>query len=167
MRTKGKEKVTPQKRPVLTSKESFLSALSKMANVSLACEESGVSRQTAYRWRAENEEFSKNWNQALDDGIDMLEGIALKRARESSDTLMIFLLKAHKPQKYRERFEFNLKNDPEFKRTVNAFAEMLQTFVPKEFLPSAITRFAQLTGANFDTERHFGDANGNMGRSQV
>ena len=166
MTIKEDEKVTPKKGLPLTPREAFLSALSKTANVSLACEESGISRQTAYRWKDENKEFSKNWDQALDDGIDMLEGIALNRARKNSDTLMIFLLKAHRPQKYRERFDFNLKNDHEFKRTINAFAEMLQTFVPKEFLPSAITRFGQLIGANFDPETHFGAGNGTVARSQ-
>lgn len=117
MTKKMKEKVTRNRRLPLSPKEAFLSALSKMANVSLACEESGISRQTAYRWKIEDEEFDKHWSQALADGIDMLDGIALKRARQSSDTLMIFLLKAHLPQKYRERFEHDLKNNPEFKAT--------------------------------------------------
>ena len=87
MRNKKNGKVTL---PALTPKEAFLTALSKMANVSFACEASGISRQTAYRWKDEDKEFSKNWDQALDDGIDMLEGIALNRARKNSDTLMIF-----------------------------------------------------------------------------
>ena len=63
----------------------------------------------------------------------MLEGIALNRARKNSDTLMMFLLRAHKPQKYRERFDFNLKNDPEFKRTVNAFAECCKPLFRRNF----------------------------------
>ena len=163
MRNEKKRKVTP---PELTPKEAFLSALSKAANVSLACQESAISRQTAYRWKDEDKEFSSNWDQALDDGVDMLEGIALNRARKNSDTLMMFLLRAHKPQKYRERCDFNLKNDPEFKRTVTAFAEMLRAFVPKEFLPSAITRFGQFIGANFDLEKRFETNNGNMPPAQ-
>ena len=132
----------------------------------LPVEESGISRQTAYRWKDEDKEFSSNWDQALDDGVDMLEGIALNRARKNSDTLMMFLLRAHIPQKYRERFDFNLKNDPEFKRTVNAFAAMLEDFVPRKLLPSAIARFAQLTGAKFSAETNFGAGNGNRPDTQ-
>ena len=37
-----------------------------------------------------------------DDACDVLEVIAWRRANASSDLLLIFLLKAHRPEKYRE-----------------------------------------------------------------
>jgi hypothetical protein len=40
---------------------------------------------------------------ALDTGTDLLEDEVLRRALEYSDTLLIFLLKARRPAKYRER----------------------------------------------------------------
>ena len=42
-------------------------------------------------------------NAAIDAGTDQLEDIARQRAAEQSDTLMIFLLKGRRPEKYRER----------------------------------------------------------------
>jgi hypothetical protein len=39
-------------------------------------------------------------------------GMAPLIEREYSDTLMIFLLKSHKPETYRERFEITTKADP-------------------------------------------------------
>jgi hypothetical protein len=42
------------------------------------------------------------WDEALEDACDILEAEAWKRARDKSDLLLIFLLKAHRPAKYRE-----------------------------------------------------------------
>lgn len=95
-----RQKLTPKKadewRPV------FLEALRNSANIRVACRAAGISRQAAYKARAASEEFRAAWDEALEDAIDMLEAIAQDRARKQSDTLMIFLLKAHRPEKYRE-----------------------------------------------------------------
>jgi hypothetical protein len=72
-------------------------------NVRLACHAVGIERSTAYRHRAANLEFAKAWKDAEEDACDLLEAEARSRARKSSDTLMIFLLKAHRPEKYREK----------------------------------------------------------------
>jgi hypothetical protein len=37
------------------------------------------------------------------DLADDLEAEAFKRAREGSDTLLVFLLRAHRPERYRDR----------------------------------------------------------------
>lgn len=107
----------------------FLQALQEMPNIARACRAAGVSRQTAYRHKREFEEFSKAWEYALEDALDGWEAEATRRAfegtdhpviyqgevtdtyKEFSDTLAIFLLKAHRPEKYRERSE--IKTDGE------------------------------------------------------
>ncbi len=43
--------------------------------------------------------------EALDQSVEDLEAEARRRAREGSDVLLIFLLKANRPEKYRERHE--------------------------------------------------------------
>lgn len=81
----------------------FLAHLSKSANVRASCAAAGVSRKTAYARRRSNSEFASEWNDALEDALDILESIAFKRAAEKSDLLVIFLLKAHRRELYGDR----------------------------------------------------------------
>src|SRR5690349_20966768 len=80
----------------------FLDGLRMHGMVTQAAIEAGIHRNTAYFERQRDPEFAKEWEEALDRGVDMLEDVAKKRAFEGSDVLLIFLLKAHRPEKYRE-----------------------------------------------------------------
>jgi hypothetical protein len=103
----------------------FLEALSDIPNVTHACEKSHVRRNTAYDTRNNSKRFRDQWDKALVVGIERLECAAYDRARNGvsenvwmkdedgkpvlvdtvrrySDTLAMFLLKAHNPLKYRE-----------------------------------------------------------------
>lgn len=107
----------------------FCAALRRMPNVAKACSAAGVSRQSAYRHRNEYPEFAAAWEDALQDGLDLWEAEMARRAFEGSeipimfegnhvasryeysDTLAIVLMKAHRPEKYKERSE--VKTDGE------------------------------------------------------
>jgi len=65
----------------------------------------GFTRNTAYVWKREDPEFAHAWEDAIEQGCDLLEDEAKRRALDSSDLLLIFLLKAKRPDKYRERHE--------------------------------------------------------------
>jgi hypothetical protein len=80
----------------------FLDALRMHGVVARAAIEAGIHRDTAYFERSQDPLFAEQWAEALDRGVDMLEDVAKKRAYEGSDTLLIFLLKAHRPERYRE-----------------------------------------------------------------
>jgi hypothetical protein len=80
----------------------FLAALGIGGNVSAACLAAGIDRRTAYRNRKQFKGFARSWAEAVDEACDILEGIAWERASASSDLLLIFLLKANRPAKYRE-----------------------------------------------------------------
>jgi hypothetical protein len=57
-----------------------------------------------YRWRDKWSTFADDWDEAIDDACDMLEAEAWRRAIEkNSDRLLMFLLKAHRPNKYKDR----------------------------------------------------------------
>jgi hypothetical protein len=56
-----------------------------------------------YDWREADAEFAAAWDAALGLGGDALEDEAIRRAMNGSDYLMVFMLKALKPEKYRER----------------------------------------------------------------
>jgi hypothetical protein len=82
--------------------EQFLVGLRNSANVRLACQKAGIDRPTAYRLRERSKTFAAQWDVALEEAIDILEAEAWKRGTSVSDVLLIFLLKAHRPEKYRE-----------------------------------------------------------------
>lgn len=112
--------LTPEKR------SAFLCELRETCNVTLAARAAGVSRQRAYQVREAEPDFAKLWDDALQEGIDLLEHEAQRRAfagvdkpvfyqgyecgrvREYSDTLTIFLLKAHRPDRFRDNSKVEL-----------------------------------------------------------
>lgn len=90
-------KLTPKKR------ESFLAALMDGESVTSAAKSIGLSRQALYRTRLGDEKFAADWDDAVECGTDCLEDEAVKRARDGSDTLLIFMLKARRPEKFKDR----------------------------------------------------------------
>jgi len=91
------------KTDVTPKADKLLAKLAMGYSVSNACRAQGISRQTYYRWRDEDEAFAAAADHALEQGTDLLEDKARDRAARTSDTLMIFLLKARRPDKYREK----------------------------------------------------------------
>ena len=81
----------------------FLDKLRESGNVRLSCEAADVNRRTVYRWREKWSTFADEWQEALDDALDLLEAEAWRRARKTSDRLLMFLLQAHRRDVYGER----------------------------------------------------------------
>lgn len=100
-------KLTPERRAA------FLAVLAEGDSVTSACRVIGVARQSIYALRGRDEEFAKDWDDAIEEGTDILEDAARKRAVDGSDTLMIFLLKGRRPNKYRDnaKLEVDVKTD--------------------------------------------------------
>lgn len=80
----------------------FLQQMAEFPNVSRACAYAGIARQTAYDAREVDPAFKAAWEMCVNASLDHLEQVAFQRAELGSDTLAIFLLKAHRPEKYRE-----------------------------------------------------------------
>ena len=106
---------TPKKR------SKFIESLRETGgNVTLSCELSDISKRAVYDWRAVDSNFAAAWDEAVEAGTEDLESEARRRAligveepvyyqgdicgtvRKYSDTLLIFLLKGRRPDKYRE-----------------------------------------------------------------
>jgi len=88
----------------------FLAKMRATGNVYLSCEAAGIPRSTAYYWRNKYKTFADEWDAAKEDAVDKLDAEAWKRATTGqSDRLLMFLLKAHKPEVYnpvqRQRLE--------------------------------------------------------------
>lgn len=106
----------------------FLATLSNTGNVRAACTAAKVGRSTVYDRRQSSEAFDAAWAEAIEQAADMMEAEALRRAVHGvqepvyykgkivghvlkySDVMLIFLLKAARPEKFRERFEHTGKD---------------------------------------------------------
>ena len=97
----------------------FIERLKATGNITLAASGAGVTRQHAYQTRNRNKAFRRSWEEALEQAVDLLAGEARRRAtgikravwyagevvgEESvyADTLLMFLLRAHRPELYRD-----------------------------------------------------------------
>lgn len=75
-----------------------------------ACEAAGIGRRTWYNWCEEDKAFSALVDEAKEDVADELEETASTRAKakDGSDLLLIFLLKALRPGRFRENMKIEL-----------------------------------------------------------
>jgi hypothetical protein len=75
-----------------------------------ACHAAGIGRRTWYNWLEEDRRFASLVQEARDDVADELEEEASRRAKaqNGSDKLLIFLLKALRPSKYRENVKVDM-----------------------------------------------------------
>ena len=103
--------VTPEKRR--DWRPTFLSVFRQTGIVLLACRAAGISRTQAYRERQRNARFAADWADAETDATETLEAEARRRALTTSDTLLIFLLKARRPDVYRENIRIDVRREAE------------------------------------------------------
>ena len=89
-------------------KKTFIETLEAQGTVLHAAKAAGVSRQTAYRWQDEDQEFAFEWEQALENAVDGVENALYKRALAGEVIPAIFYLKAHRPI-YRDRLNINVE----------------------------------------------------------
>ncbi len=88
--------------------EKFFSTLADTLNVTVSAKAAKFDRTTAYAWKRKNPEFKKRWDEVIESSLDDLELSTLNRAKDSSDTLAIFLLKTRRREIYgQEQERFN------------------------------------------------------------
>jgi hypothetical protein len=109
------------------AKHAFLECYRQWANISYACQVSGVGRTNVYRWQETDDAFSHAFKQAESEATERLEREAWRRATEGtpyertsywhgepvgtdrkieySDQLMLLLLRARRPDVYREKVD--------------------------------------------------------------
>ena len=69
----------------------FLAAFAETSMVTEACKAAGIARRTAYDRRQRDEAFALAWADVEERSTEDLEHVAVRRAKEGSDTLLIFL----------------------------------------------------------------------------
>ena len=86
----------------------FLDELRKVPIVQVACEKTGLSRNSVYRWRNEDAEFRKAMEEAIVEGEelvnDMSEGQLLTLIKEKNWSAISFWLRKRNP-KFKDRIE--------------------------------------------------------------
>jgi hypothetical protein len=93
----------------------FLAFYSRYPNVMRAARAAGVDRSMIYKEAAANPKFKAQLEEAKADGIETIEGLAMELASKNRDarhnSLRMFMLKAHKPDVYRETLNQNLNHE--------------------------------------------------------
>lgn len=99
--------VHPKKPPKNLWKKAFLKAFAKIGSITAAATAVGVTRWAVHKAMARSDDFRRQVDAAAEECTDRLEAIAVQRATRDenpSDLLLIFLLKARKPEKYRDNY---------------------------------------------------------------
>ncbi len=104
----------------------FLAAFAEHATIAAAAKATSVARRTHYNWLETDEGYAARFTDVEESVTEALEAEARRRAqlgvdepvhyqgkkvdtiRRYSDTLLIFLLKARRPDVYRERVDHSL-----------------------------------------------------------
>lgn len=92
------------RKPKRNWKKTFIEMLQNTSNVRVSCEVAKISRDTAYKHYKTDAKFAARWDEALESACDILEARAWERSK-TSDQLLMFLLRAHRPNKYAERIK--------------------------------------------------------------
>lgn len=115
-------------------KKAFLEQFRFHGNVSKTCRAIGINRSTVYEWQETDDAFLHAFRQAEIEATETMEAEAYRRGvegtekpvfhqgvicgtvREYSDTLLIFMLKARAPEKYRDNVSITLQIKAEAER---------------------------------------------------
>lgn len=107
----------------------FLIAFAEMGNRSRAARLVGVNAATVWQWRRSDRKFAAAYTRAEEIAVDLAEDELVRRATEGiiepvfqgghlvggirkfNDQLLMFYLKANKPEKYRDQTDINVKHD--------------------------------------------------------
>lgn len=96
--------------------DQFLDELRKVPIIQVACEKTGLSRNSVYRWRKDDKEFLKKMESALSDGValvnDMSESQLLTLIKEKNYPAISFWLR-HRNDNYKNKLEITTKDDDE------------------------------------------------------
>ena len=84
------------------NKKMFLEQLAKSAVMQITCEKTGIGKSTIYRWREKDKEFSKEIDQAISEGNNLVTDMAVSQLisaiKEKNIGAIKFWLQNHSPE---------------------------------------------------------------------
>ena len=117
------------RKATLKKRAAFLEHLAKHGNISAAARSVGVDRRFWYRVKETDQEFAGAWDDAVEQAVDLMLEEARRRALKGieepvfyqgnvcghiqrySDVLLMFLVKAHRPEYATERRKVDMNTD--------------------------------------------------------
>ncbi len=129
-------------------KTKFLQCLAETGVINFACVKTGVNRSTVRAWQEDDPLFGAAFNEALAISTEVMEAEAIRRAtkgwtrpaiqsgrlvgyvREYSDILLIFMLKARRPEVYRDRYDVRVQGTQDWVPLSDLLAELPQAALP-------------------------------------
>ena len=125
-----------------------VASLAEGNSIARAAGDAGIGRTTAYEWREADAAFAQAWDDAVEAGTDALEDEAVKRAKSGSDTLLIFMLKARRREKFAERpIRLALPQIDGAADVLRAYAETISAMARGEITPDEAARVASVLEA--------------------
>lgn len=106
----------------------------KCGVIGLACDRAGVRRRTHYDWLEKHPTYKELYEELKEKFVDGLEEVAINRAKEKSDSLLMFLLKAERREKYGDKSDVNLAGQRNAPPIQLVFAEGMLTEEEKKIL---------------------------------
>jgi hypothetical protein len=104
-----------------------LRALANGGSYTKAADAAGVSRDALFRWKADDEDFNAQCLDAIEQGTDRLEDVAIQRAVEgSSDTMLIFTLKGRRREKWGDKQQVEHSGNVTVASALDAATERLK-----------------------------------------
>ncbi len=104
----------------IKDKNLVIENLKRIPIVEVACNKSGVGRTTFYRWKKQDVDFSKQVDQAIDEGIKLINDMAesqLLTAIKEGDLKAVFYWLNHRHQAYLNKVELTGHLDHDYKLT--------------------------------------------------
>ena len=98
---------------IFFAQKKFLESLRQGSSSTKACEDAGIGKPTAYRWRRDDSEFEAAWDDARESGTDRLEDEAYRRAHDGIEKPIVYQgqLGREDDWSYRERI-LSQNDDP-------------------------------------------------------
>ena len=116
----------------------FLEELKRIPIVLVACEKSGVSRNSVYRWKRDDKDFSQAMDEALAEGEalvnDMSESQLLTLIKEKNWQAISFWLR-HRNPRFRDKLEVTSKIEDSEELTPSQAAVVRQALQLAKILP--------------------------------
>jgi len=102
------------------NKELLIDQIRKTPIIQVACEKTGIGRATYYRWRKEDETFREKSDEALAEGINLINDLAesqlISAIKDKHMTAIIFWLK-NRHKEYKTRVEVSTVKEDDGKLT--------------------------------------------------
>ena len=110
----------------MRNKQLFVVALAKGAAPGNAAQKVKIARSTAYAWRREDPAFAKEWDNAVQTALDVLETTLYDRAMKGNSADACWILRYRRPEVYGGRdanekpaqsdFVLNITLEEQYKR---------------------------------------------------